>query len=276
MNIVNIDLSLIWGGLAASIVIFAAMFYLNMVSQKKYSNKLAQGLAWLQAFRQLLSLIQQHRGTTNGFLCGDQELKKRIQPLQSSINHKITELEKLGGWIDSSESWRSIEDHWQRLSNNYNNLTSANNFEQHTKLILNLLYLIDDCAEQHYLYEIKDTQQRSIRYLWQKLLVTSENIGQARALGTGVAAAGLCSSVDRIRLSYLHQAIKGVVDKQSVSKSEAVTHLLDFIEKNVMIESPTVSANDYFEVATQALEEVLSSFDVKLQEQKNRIQAIKQ
>jgi hypothetical protein len=273
---IELNLSTVSVLLISIFALLTFIIYWELCHRQRSKQRLVSGLIWLKHFRSLMILVQQHRGLSNGYLCGDQSLQSRIQPLQSKINQAIHQLEQGGDWLANNPDWPNIKHHWGRLSEGFKYLTPSNSLEQHTKLIMNVLYLIDDCAEQHRLYEMKDKQQRSIRYLWQTLLVTIENIGQARAVGTGVAAAGVCNSVDRIRLSYLHQAIDGVqVETSDRSASNAVTQLLNVLEQRVNIDNPAVSANEYFDIATLALEEVLQHFDNALHELEISVTGVK-
>ena len=253
-------------GSLLSLVILLKLIHVRF--KKNNQKRLALGLSWLHEFRLLLTVIQQHRGLSNGYLCGDHALLDRITPLQVNINQQNRQLITACSWLQNNPNWQGIDSHWQRLSAGFKQLSSENNLEQHNKLITNLLYLIDDCAEQHRLYEIKDDQQRSIRYLWQELLVTAENIGQARALGTGVAASGSCSSVERIRLSYLHQAINSTPNPEPKTDA-AINDLLELIRTKIIVDKPSVNAKFYFDAATVALETVLQQFDAKLEDQKS-------
>ncbi|MGX9416223.1 hypothetical protein ACWU4D_02615 [Vibrio sp. WJH972] len=261
----HFDLSALLSLMISSISLISIMIFIRYRNTKESSRRRKEGIKWLKQFRLLLALVQQHRGLSNGLICGDKELLHRLTPLSQSINQLRDQLIVQGSWLSDNDRWSGIDSHWQRLSVNFETLSAKNNFDQHCKLITNILYLIDDVAEEYRLYEVKDKQEQSIRYLWQDLLVTAENIGQARALGTGVAAAGICTSVDRIRLSYLHQSITNVVKHSSDKK--AVVELLQVIEQKIIIDVPTVNAKSYFDSATVALESVLSEFDAILEEQ---------
>ncbi|RKF21425.1 hypothetical protein DBZ36_01895 [Alginatibacterium sediminis] len=257
--------------ISTTVLLIVLMVTLAIRERRISKARFLEGLIWLQKLRNILSLVQQHRGLSNGYVCGDHSLSLRILPLQTQINLQRMALSNHGTWIANNPDWAAIQEHWQRLSTGFEKLDSNNNLEQHSKLISSILYLIDDCAEQHQLYEVKDQDQRSIRYLWQDLLVTAENVGQARAIGTGVAATGRCTSVNRIRLSYLHQAISNVSQQNHDVRNAALNNLLDLLTQKVIVDSPSVSANDYFDVATLALEEVLVRFDETLAELKQLI-----
>jgi hypothetical protein len=231
---------------------------------KRYQRHVRDGLTYLSSFRQLLNLIQQHRGVSNGVLCGDTTLSSRLPVLQAEVNDQITWLNNNNSWLAHNPNWQGIVLHWQQLSRNYSTLTSMNCVSQHSKMIANLLYLIDDSCEYHKLYELKNTDGDSVRYLWQDQLEAAEWVGQARAVGTGVAATGQCSSVERIRLKYLHTAIKENLNALHVDNDAKLIQLLEVIDLNLLSPAPHCSAEYYFDLATAAIEQIYTSFDQQL------------
>lgn len=240
---------------------FTLLVTLHLRNKRKRQKLIDEGFSQMQRFRDLLILIQQHRGLTSGFLGGDTQLKTKIELLQKDISKASQLLWQKANWSEGIDKWRAIESSWVSLASDFHKLDSDSNFEHHCYLIAQLLYLIDDCGEHYSLYELKDKDNRSIRYLWQDLLVSIEHIGQARAIGTGVAASGECTSVNRIRLNYLQQAISKMLP---VGNTSAIHHLLNVIKSRVTTDKPSISAQDYFSEATRALEEVLQGFDETL------------
>jgi hypothetical protein len=133
------------------------------------------------------------------------------------------------------------------------------NFKQHNILIANLLYLIDDIADVHHLSKITGDAMDTD---WRYLLSVAEYIGQARALGTGVAARGECSGVLRIQLNHLRNKIASSVDSSWPDKSRIeIQQLLRCIETQLIGERPSIQAGDYFTLATRCIEHVLEQFD---------------
>ena len=110
-----------------------------------------QGLNYVRVMRILLTHVQQHRGLTTGFLNGNQDAKAEIQALQHKIRKEIVEVNNLGVWVQANEKWRSILDHWSRLSSHYASGEAMNNLKQHNQLIANILYFIEDIADAHHL-----------------------------------------------------------------------------------------------------------------------------
>jgi hypothetical protein len=250
------------------ILLLAAIIATAVLNQwrsiKRYQRNIQSGLHFLSSFRQLLNLLQQHRGLSNGVISGDTSLKSRIAPLQAKISTQMTWLTHNNAWLANNPNWEGITEHWQLLSKRYESLDSISCISQHSKMIANLLYLIDDCSEYHKLYELKNEAGESIRYLWQEQLESAEWVGQARAVGTGVAATQRCSSVERIRLKYLHTAIDENLHQLNLSNDKKLTELLQVIDANLLSDRPEYSAENYFDLATEAIEQIYTNFDEQL------------
>ncbi|KGY12720.1 hypothetical protein NM22_08350 [Vibrio tubiashii] len=244
--------------LVAGVALFLTT--IGFYRKRAYIARQSQGLTLLKEFRVLLTLTQQHRGLTNGLLKGDKLLMRQIRPVQGQVNQAIASLE-LEQWIAKNAEWQDIKHRWEQICLDHEVMHPELSLKRHTALIRCILFLVDDCAEFYRLYEIEHGEQGSIRYLWQGILVTAEHIGQARAIGTGVAAAQECSSVDRIRLNYLNQAI-GQVDY--LENNKTLDELKATIEAKILVDSERISPSDYFGLATAAIETLLISFDKTL------------
>jgi len=246
----------------------ASLLYCNHLHVKK-ANKLKQlqGLAWLSTFRHLLTAIQQHRGLSMGILNGDNSLSARITPLEEDINNQFISIESKEGWLTDNLTWLGISDHWLRLSNNYKKYGSAHNFTQHCHLIINLLNLIEECADNHHLQELTCSNKQNANFLWTQLLNTAEYIGQARAIGTSIAAAKKSGSLQRIKLNYLQNCINEFLAQPNQQlDTKLVAELLTTIDKNILCDRPNISAEAFFDLATSVLDSLLGLFDYYLDE----------
>ncbi|MBW8190456.1 nitrate- and nitrite sensing domain-containing protein [Neiella marina] len=251
----------------AGLLLISLVGWTNLRARRQSQQRYLTGISWLQQLRLLLTAVQQHRGLTNGFLNGDSKAKARIAEQQRIINAQINTLNRLGKWSHQNERWLSIQDHWERLASNYINQQASYALEQHNRLVLNLLYLIEDCAEQHHLQELYLTSNKSADELWKATLFNAEYIGQARALGTGVAAAHHCSSVARIRLKYIHSQLDSYCRQANDSNiNEKLRPLLISLESDIMVAHPAINPLDYFSLATNALEAVVEVFDRGLEQ----------
>ena len=116
--------------------------------------------------------------------------------------------------------------------------------------------------------------------LWSKLPAVAEGLGQARGMGSSVAAKGYCSSVARVKLRFLEEHIGETIgcvdsdlahadtaDAAAFKRAWGETHaavreflaLLD--EKLINVERPTIDAGHYFSAGTKAMDAVFQAFD---------------
>lgn len=231
--------------------------------RRRVAHRVAQGLAYIKNLRLLLTHMQQHRGLTTGYLSGNQDLGEDIALLGKRIARDIQDSQAVGNWLQPNAIWQNILDHWERLSAHFSNNDINQNLRQHNLLISNLMYLIDDLAEAHRL-------QRNVALTkepedWRDLLVIAETIGQARALGTGVAAKGICTSVQRIQLHHLCHQIEQHLQKPLPDLTQVgIRELLACIQQKVVLDRPGISAPEYFKLASSSLNLVLELFDSQI------------
>lgn len=243
---------------------FLLFLMVSLQHRRNQASKLfVQGIAYIKLLRGLLTYIQQHRGLTTGFINGNAAAKQDIESLEQNIKRTMSEVDLSGEWMRSNVKWSSLVDHWSRLSVLYMQGDADKNFKQHNILIANLLYLIDDVADVHHLTKVTGDAMDTD---WRYLLSIAEYIGQARALGTGVAAKGQCSSVLRIQLNHLRNKIASSVDATWPEQSRSeIHHLLHCIETQLVVDRPSIQAADYFKLATRCIEHVLNQFDRQIE-----------
>jgi hypothetical protein len=183
------------------------IFYLKLNPFKDNRLKIQrQGLLNVRALKQLIYFIQQHRGMTAAYLNGKKQILTKIKTIRQHIQENIRENELT--FDKDNERWQSFLDHWQRLSTG--SASADNSFDQHTLLINNILYLLEDEAEKGLLFSQFLPQFPQAGYVWREVIGATEMIGQARAIGVSVATQKTCSSTDNIRLSFLQQQISEV------------------------------------------------------------------
>ena len=242
-------------------------FLLLQMQQQQHKRRQLQldGLIKLNIIRKLLTRMQQHRGLSNGILHGEADLKARLDTVTEQISQLNIEIIDMYPDLLENERWQAMTDHWQRLSIDYFNLNIRNNLEQHNKLVLNLLYLINDVAFDNKLHQLNNENSESIQFLWQELLFTAESIAQIRALGTGIAAAKVCTRAERIRLSYLCQSLEQSINIQNnPDYLLKISHLLKVIDNEIIISQPTIKADRFFNIATESIDMILAHFDNQL------------
>lgn len=253
------------------IIVVIAVSLLAIITKKMQASQRKKrqetGVYWLQSLRVLLSHVQQHRGLTTGYLNGDKALEPKIFQLQRSVSQDINGISRVDAWMTENERWQNITQHWARLAGKFASNTTENNLNQHNKLIQSILFLIDEMAEEHDLLLVKSRNDKPLHFIWRELLMASECIGQARAIGSGVVAAKECDSVSRIRLNYLSQKIKRSTDlvwqeiPPSPQQRDRLNTLLTCIETRVTVERPDMMVITFFDIATKALDSLHEQYD---------------
>jgi len=238
-------------------------FYLNHLHvQKIKKQKQIEGLNVLKRCKIILTLLQQHRGLTTAYLNGGETLLKRIIPLEEDINAKIHQIDLEEAWLKNNLMWNGIKDHWERLLNNYSTYQSEHNFRQHCNLIINLLKLIEYCAEQYNLRGLFSKHLKNPDFIWSQLLITAENIGQIRAIGTSIAAAKKASNIQLIHLNYLQICINDFLNKPNQPfDNKIISDFLNTVNNEIISSSITISTDQFFNLATVVIDDLLNKSD---------------
>jgi len=178
-----------------ALILLMLVFLVSSLWQKQHQIYLVQ-------LRELFKILQQHRGLAQGILKGHLQLEERLVHTNHEVNLQIAQIkvaaEQVRLDLTKQSRWESIIEHWFRFSTSQQDISAENSLQQHNKLVLNTLYLIDDIASQFHLHKLVNDNKDSIRHIWLELLFSVENLGQLRALGTGIAAAKNASHVEAI------------------------------------------------------------------------------
>lgn len=264
------------------IAILGSLVLLPQRHRARCRQRRIETLRLLSALRSLIGHLQQHRGASNGYLCGATRMAGEVERLRGKIAQDIGTCDQFTDVLRHQARWESFCEHWARLGTQVMKLPVANNLQQHNLLIANLLYLLEDLAETR---ELSDPaiMGRTLPYVWRELLQTAEWVGQARALGTGMAAAGASTSAERIRMRFLRDRILALsqesfarlrdhgasdtwLDMPVAEAEQAVQRLLTDIEQALLAsETPAVGATDYFQRATRTIDALLGIVDQVLQ-----------
>ncbi len=239
----------------------------------RYSDHLKQrqqqGVRRILLLKELLVRMQQHRGLSYGALHGDNAMQQRIRSLEMTLSETLKLLQPLQGIPYTRDHWNAFISHWERLQVKNLTLTPENNLAQHNSLIKVVLYLIENVAECSDLTRINLSPEFNVSELWKDILPSAEWVGQARAMGAGVLAAGHCGSVERIRLEFIKSRIAaGLLIRQDASDDtlQPLRGLIQVIDTQIIsADGPTISPRDYFDIASQAIDKILQQFEIRMQ-----------
>ncbi|WP_143869729.1 nitrate- and nitrite sensing domain-containing protein [Catenovulum sediminis] len=271
--------------IGAGLIIVFVLAYFILRQKKKVLNEQKKGIQLIVQVKELVTNLQKHRGWCSAYLRGDHSVILDIQNLQKEIKRISMQLEHQNN-VNKFERWFGYSEHWSRLSKATLTLSSENSFKQHTQLIGNMLYLLEDIAESHFLTADVLREFPSISLLWRELLQVAECVGQSRALGTGVATVKVCSRVEKIRLGFLRQKItetaevtyaqlkdhnlitaNAQLDKLVEHASKQTRYLCSVIEHELVdCDVIKLDAKAYFALATEAMGSLNQIFDSKLKE----------
>jgi hypothetical protein len=238
----------------------------------------AQGVLWLQAMRMLITHIQRHRGLSSGVLSGDSALRGDLEKMQVQVSRDFEQIGGVGEWIKGHGGWQSITQHWARLAGNLYRLPVERSIDQHTKLIKNILVLVDEIASQHYLGGSTHVGSN----VWRDLLMLGELMGQVRAVGTLITATTEGKD-DRVitnarkELQRLMQEILATLEAPRCQAGldpelfQATLNFLTYVDTSVLSDGVMVSSPEYYRKVTEAIDAVYAQFDEELNSVNRRL-----
>lgn len=229
----------------------------------------------LAACRSLLALVahlQQHRGMSSAWLSGDQGFKARLDAKGGEIAGLLPRLRD----VARKEGARphpclTLNDlslfqfNWGQLRDKLAELSVEQSIAQHSFLIDQLMQWLAALGESRVELLIGERCARGlVRNYVSRLPALTECLGQARALGTSVAAKRGCSAVARVRLMFLVVRAEALLNQANEAagrgpKAEraalAVQQMARVIRTQMLLSSGiSVAAQEYFDLATKAID----------------------
>lgn len=260
------------------IVVMLGQLYLQLSDSVTFAQREQQGLVAIKPARQLLDLLQQHRGLANGWLSGNANLKIEVEKRHEKITVLIQEMDQIVRTYPQFElekPWANMKLDWDSLQRQLPQLTPAISFSAHTKLIeknLKLLITIADASnltldsnlESYYL--IASTVNDLPRM--------SENLGKLRGKGTGLLAAKKISEEDRAFLVSLSTQTLALLQQtednlrkiaqrnptlvqahlqQLPILQQSVYQVIAVVNREIMAQQFKLDSKIYFEQATEPI-----------------------
>jgi hypothetical protein len=230
----------------------------------------------------MIGQLQKHRGTTAGYLQGNTQAKKTLNDIQRQVASIKSELSTYPVLI-SMERWVSFVDHWSRLKESCFSLSVEASFHQHSAMIENLLYLLEDLADTAPIVaDHKRYSNEQINLLWRDLPLLAECIGQSRAVAMPVAVKGEANQIDKVKIAYLRDKIasisasvfkqlKTAPSSQHTSQaiinvaSESCVQFVDTLNHSFLdAKKVVITPDDYFNVASTTMNAVNDIFKIEI------------
>lgn len=191
----------------ACVLLFAGYFFQYLWhARARGADARVRGMGDVVMLRRLAEALPQHRGMSNALLQGDESFRNKLSQLQNEIDATMRSLVKLSANGDPwsvAERVQKVEAGWHLIKQQLSGFTPAESFARHTRLMTELLYLLNDIADAAGLL-VDGTNYRLFDAAVNQLPLVTEALGQARGMGTGVAVRGKCATDMRVKLRYLY------------------------------------------------------------------------
>jgi len=254
--------------------------YVEMNASLSQLTTQQHGVKYLQKSQELLKFIPQHRGLSQGFLKGQSDLKGKLEALQNKVDQAFNALEKVDQNVSKALAITSplgnLKKDWQLIKSKAFSYKPADSFAEHTQLINNIMQLQESIAgETRLLKSDNDSVYHLTRIAVDVIPVLTENMGQARGRGTGVAAAGQLSDGLRSGISTNAGAIKfnekrfeiywddftagndirlGQMNNLKANASDNILTFRNLINRELLdTNSISIKPTDFFAAGTQAI-----------------------
>ena len=262
--------------------------------QARAAQQRLRGLQDIAHLRRLLEALPQHRGMANALLQGDDSFRSKLSTLQTQVDRDMRTMETslyAGDRWGVAKRTRHVLDAWSTIKQNLNSYAAPESFARHTALITEMLYLINDVADAAGLLVETDNNSRLIDAAINTLPLVTETLGQARGMGTGVAARGKCSTDMRVKLRYLlantrrvadavGQAVRGTLSENGIEQDagfkaraghalddsqRATQEFLALLETDIIHEHRVkVAPADFYTAGTAAIQHSFTLLDAIL------------
>lgn len=259
--------------------------------QKLASEQL--GLLYVSQIRPLIQHIPQHRGMSGAFLGGDESFRQQMLSKQDTIDEmfaRLIEMDKeTGSELETGYRVRELGSEWSILKAKVFTMSSKDSFIAHTELVENIIDLISYVADSSgLLHDPSHDGYALVDQIVMQMPILTEGMGQARAIGVGVAAQGQIYSDDWLQLSILldriqlaekrlninlavayHESLRlnSALSAQGAVASESVAAFSRLIQEQLLNQDVIIiSATDVYNSSTRAIDAVFDTYDTIIPE----------
>ena len=270
-------------------LIYLSYTMVNMLTEDiSFLENEVKGVTYLQAARMPLQHIQQHRGMTAAYLNGASEFKSRIMSKRQDVDKFLAQLQQteneLGETLKTQGSTGKLVRQWESIKVNSLNKNAGEAIKMHSKLVVDVLTLMTTVADNS---EITLDPKLDSYYMGAALISSlpnlMENMGQARAVGSSIAANGEFTQKSYVKISVLlsnidnyaaqlasglaasvaeNDTIKRNLGSMIEANNKAVSKMKHLLEDELIKpEKITITSDEVFNTATQAINGSYKLFD---------------
>jgi PAS domain S-box-containing protein len=214
-------------GLLSALPLGLVTFFLvsELNERIAFSSKEQLGNEYLRPLQKLSSDLRDHRGLT--WARADhpetaEALRRVEERLQSDLQEVDAVDRRLGTELRTTPLWTAIKGKWRTWQGSAPTAAPVDPANRHTALIAELIALTSEVGDQSNLILDPDLDTYYLMELTvNRLPLLTEQIGQAREFGSGLARSGSISELERFRLKNLASAIE--------SQWETLNHHFDVV-----------------------------------------------
>jgi methyl-accepting chemotaxis protein len=284
--------------IVAMCVPLVLMLYLLITDSSdsiNFSSKEIQGAEYNQAVVRVLRVATQHRGLSNTYLSGNENVRGKLDATAKEVEKYFSELEAMdnryGESLQSTEDFKKLREEWNKLVANHLNMSAAESLAGHNNFVSGLIRLITHVGDTSNL--ILDPDLDSF-YLMNVVTVIAptmlDEMGKMRATGAGILARGSVTSQEREKLRVLDVTVQKSLDgfRHSIEAVYAKTgnanikinldetqkafrnevdKFLGMVKTQIFdADNLTASSTVYFEQATRVIDSGYKLYDLILPE----------
>ncbi len=269
------------------ILLFGGLLLRDIYTQIDFLAKKRTGIEYIKSARAVLEPLQVHRGISAAIASGNAKIKDKLVNVNHAVDSALDNLvqtdRQLGKDLTTGRQVSNLSSGWQQLENSHN-LSAQDTVAKHSELVNMTLALIVQVADSS---GITLDSSMDTSYLGDAIVnglpSLIENMGQARALGSTVAAKGRFTPKEFIRLSILTETIKNTSASNSIGLEKALGYnaelatalkgaLLEMEQsvneisrliENELLNPDTITAEstEVFSAATQAIDKSYTLLD---------------
>jgi len=242
---------------------------------RKQKQNIKTGLTSLMFMRQIIELVQQHRGLSNMMYLSGTDVEKQLQEIHQKVDALVQS--PFNTTLSKYEQWDSFLDHWPRLRavTLRQGLSARESMRQHNVMINTHLYLLDELAHDFGLHRVKLDQKHYMLGLCIDTLRTSEMIAIARGVGSGLCNSGGHQKADMLSLSFIKNTmgmyssdlfnelshidnaeLNTYFSQSSQDIMQSVNELVSAIDEKVLDEEKSVDTQEYFSLASKPISQL--------------------
>lgn len=265
-----------------SLILLGLVVHVRRRKRSETMRGRARALQMVRLLRRLLEHTQRHRGLCYGVMSGERILAGEQWAAQQQVIDILAEAQPYEASLAWYDSWKEAVDRWHDIQQIQQDSSAAEAvLLLHNDMVGHLIETIRAIAHPNGLVP-HGALSAAPAGIWLELLEHTELLGQARAIGTGIAARRQNTASQRDELARLRERLskhpyeclahlqadpelRPLVSQAVTETERSLDLLMDLIDKLLAAAAgKSVHSAVYFRAATQAISGLLALVDMLL------------